>query len=299
MNDRYYINIIIRKIEKKLRWEKVSFWTDNEFRKLSNLIYEDTSISISPQTLKRLFGKVKYKEVYKTQPATKDALARFLNYADWDDFIRDQSHSIATYLSLITNRISGGHGKRRSLLVLLAIVFIIASIFIISDLKDKPVTFYAENLTGVVPHTVSFHLDISKFRNKDIYLDLDENEAENQANMELLDKHLTLINHCFESPGFYNVRLSSKGKVLASAKIHVLSEGWISYYFNDDNFILRKFIFGLEKRVSDTVNDGFLYISPKEINNRGLNGNTVYYLEHLIYKDFHISADRCLFEVGY
>jgi hypothetical protein len=299
MNDRYYINIIIRKIEKKLRWEKVSFWTDNEFRKLSNLIYEDTSISISPQTLKRLFGKVKYKEVYKTQPATKDALARFLNYADWDDFIRDQSHSIATYLSLITNRISGGHGKRRSLLVLLAIVFIIASIFIISDLKDKPVTFYAENLTGVVPHTVSFHLDISKFRNKDIYLDLDENEAENQANMELLDKHLTLINHCFESPGFYNVRLSSKGKVLASAKIHVLSEGWISYYFNDDNFILRKFIFGLEKRVSDTVNDGFLYISPKEINNRGLNGNTVYYLEHLIYKDFHISADSCLFEVGY
>ena len=80
MTDRYYINIIIRKIEKKLNWKKVSLWTDNEFKKLSLLILEETSISISPQTLKRLFGKVKYKDDYTTQPATKDALARFLGY---------------------------------------------------------------------------------------------------------------------------------------------------------------------------------------------------------------------------
>ena len=174
-----------------------------------------------------------------------------------------------------------------------------ASILILFDIKDKPVTFYAENVTGIVPHTVSFHLNISNFRNKDVYLDFDQNEAENATNVELLDKHLTLINHCFESPGYYNVRLSAKGKVLASAKIHVLSEGWTSYYFNDDNFILRKFVFGLEKRVKDDADDGMLYISPKELNNKGLNGNTVYYLEHLLYKDFHGSADSCLFEVRY
>jgi hypothetical protein len=299
MTDRYYINIIIRKIEKKLSWKKVSLWTDNEFKKLSILIYEDTSISISPQTLKRLFGKVKYKEAYTTQPATKDALAKFLNYNDWDAFIRDQSHSIFRYINLLNNRISGKYGKRSLLIVFLAIVFIIASVLVISDIKDKPVTFYAANVTGMVPHTVSFHLDLSPLRNKEVYLDFDQNEAENAANIELLDKHLTLINHCFESPGYYNVRLSSKGKVLASAKIHVLSEGWTSYYFNDDNFILRKFIFGLEKQVRDSTDDGILYISPKDLNNKGLNGNTVYYLEHLLYKDFRLSADSCLFEIKY
>jgi hypothetical protein len=299
MTDRYYINIIIRKIEKKLSWKKVSLWTDNEFRKLSSLIYEDTSISISPQTLKRLFGKVKYKEVYTTQPATKDALAKFLNYSNWDAFIRDQDHSIFRSISLISYRISGKHSKGRLLFVLLAIIFIIASVLIISDIKDKPVKFYAQNVTGMVPHTVSLHLDLSHVRNKEVYLDFDQNEAENATNVELLDRHLTLINHCFESPGYYNVRLLSKGKVLASTKIHVLSEGWTSYYFNDDNFTLRKFIFGLEKRVSDSTADGILYISPKALNNRGLNGNTVYYLEHLLYKDFQVSADSCLFEVKY
>ncbi|MBK8884989.1 MAG: hypothetical protein IPN67_22355 [Bacteroidales bacterium] len=93
MNDRYYIRIIIRKIEKKLNWSKVTFWTDNEYKKLSSLIYEDTSISISAQTLKRLFGKIKYKDDYKAQPATKDALARFLNYSNWDAFISGHQQS--------------------------------------------------------------------------------------------------------------------------------------------------------------------------------------------------------------
>ncbi len=299
MNDRYYINIIIRKIEKKLLWKKVSLWTDNEFKKLSILIYDDTSISISPQTLKRLFGKVKYKDVYTTQPATKDALAKFLNYADWDAFIRDQSHTIYKNISLIGLRTSGKYRKGILLVVFPAIFFIVALILIIHGIKGKPVDFYAENVTGIVPHTVSFHFNISRFRNKEVYLDLDQNEAESATNTELLDKHLTLINHCFESPGYYNVRLSTKGRVLASAKIHVLSEGWTTYYFNDDNFILRKFVFGFEKRVSDSANNGILYISPKELNNKGFNGNTVYYLEHLLYKDFHGSADSCLFEVRY
>ena len=299
MTDRYYINIIIRKIEKKLSWKKVSLWTDNEFKKLSILIYEDTSISISPQTLKRLFGKIKYKEVYTTQPATKDALAKFLNYADWDAFMRDQTHGIHRFIPLISYRISGRHGKVSLLFGFLAIVFIVTSIIIIYLIGNEPVDFYAENVTGVVPHTVSLHFNISKFRNKEVYLDFDQNEAENATNVERLDNHLTLINHCFESPGYFNVRLSTKSRVLASAKIHVLSEGWTSYYFNDDNFILRKFIFGLEKQVRNTTADGILYISPKELNNRGFNGNTVFYLEYLLYKDFNLSADSCLFEVRY
>jgi hypothetical protein len=80
----------------------------------------------------------------------------------------------------------------------------------------EKVSLWTDNLTGLVPHTISSHLDISKFKNKVIYLDLDQNAAENEANMELPDKHLTLINHCFESPGYYNVRLSSKGKAPAS-----------------------------------------------------------------------------------
>jgi hypothetical protein len=152
---------------------------------------------------------------------------------------------------------------------------------------------------GIAPHTASFNYNISNFKSGEVYIDFDHNEAEDKSRLELLDNQRTLINHCFECPGFFNVRISSKGQVLASKKILVLSDGWKSYYFNDDNFSLRKFVFGIEKRINHVLYDGALYISPKELSSQGFNGNTVYYLEHLLYKDFKISADSCIFEVRY
>jgi hypothetical protein len=207
MNDRYYIKIIIRRIEKKLNWNKVSLWTDNDFKKLSLLIYEDTAISISPQTLKRLFGKVKYKIVYTTQPATKDALARFLDYPDWNTFVREQAHTIDNLFSF--RRItSAKYLNNRIMGLLLGIILVISSLFILWGNKKKTVTFYAENVTGFTPLTVSFHYDISSFKNKKVYIDFDNSEAEDISKGELLNNRLTLINHCFESPGFYNVKIS-------------------------------------------------------------------------------------------
>jgi hypothetical protein len=299
MNDRYYINIIIRRIEKKLGWKKVSLWTDNEFKKLGLLIYEKTAISISPQTLKRLFGKVKYKEVYHAQPATKDALARLIDYHDWDAFVKDQHYSIYKYLTVIRVSINGRLNKKSVALILSSVILAFLVIIVSRTISNTQITFYAENVTGMAPHTVSIHLNVSKLKNKDLYIDFDQSEEEDPSRGELIDKNLKLINHCFESPGYYNVKLVSKGKILASTKIHVLSEGWNSYYFNNDNFRLRKFVFELQNRVQKVEKNGILYISPAELINKGFNGNTVYYLEHLMYKDFHVSADNCVFEAGY
>ena len=63
MDEITYIHKIIKEIEKKLKWKNVDLWTDNDYKKLSRRIPENTKISISPQTLKRLFGKIKHKEL--------------------------------------------------------------------------------------------------------------------------------------------------------------------------------------------------------------------------------------------
>jgi hypothetical protein len=182
---------------------------------------------------------------------------------------------------------------------MVAVVFMILLLLVKKSLKNKEVVFHAENITGLAPHTVSIHLNLSNLGNKDVYIDFDQNEEEDPSGREQLDKNITLINHCFESPGYFNVKLISKDKLLASAKVHVLSEGWSSYYFNNDNFILRKFVFGLENKVQETENNGMLYISPAELSRQGFNGNTVYYLEYLLYRDFNVSADSCTLQVRY
>ena len=298
LNDRYYIEIIIARIEKKVGWGPISQWTDHEYKKLSACIYEETAISISSQTLKRLFGKIKYKNEYKVQPATRDALARFLGYTGWDNFTGEHKRTAGKIFSnirlprpRISNSVFIGAAAAGVVLTMVLLLRPAAG-------KKEVVTFYAENVTGMVPHTVSIHYDISGLKN-DVFIDFDQNEAEMNTEGELLDKQMKLINHCFESPGFFNVRLKSRGRLLDSVKVHVLSNGWSTYYFNDDNFRLRKFVFGLEHKVQAPDSTGMLYISPDELTRKGFNGNTVYYLEHMIYKDFRVSSDSCLLEVKY
>jgi len=299
MNDGYLVDIIILKIEKKLKWRKVVFWTDNEYKKLSLLIYRETNISISPQTLKRLFGKVKYKDVYTPQPATKDALARFLDYKSWEDFMHEQGNGGWSFVSWLHKITVNKTGRRLAVLISITAVGLMILVFVPAATRSRNITFYAENITGTTPHTVSFHYDITKLRDREVYINFDHSEAEEKSPGELLDRNRSLINHCFESPGFFNVTVFSEGTMLGSAKIHALSDGWASYCFNDDNFSLRKFVFGLEKKVRDTLEDGLLYISPGELNKQGFNGSTVFYLEHMLYKDFKISADSCILEVRY
>jgi hypothetical protein len=246
-----------------------------------------------------LFGKVKYKDHYTVQPATKDALAKFLDYTDWDEFTKDQPQIIHGPNQKWSQRFSGKYFRTGAILLMVAVVFMILLLLVKKSLKNKEVVFHAENITGLAPHTVSIHLNLSNLGNKDVYIDFDQNEEEDPSGREQLDKNITLINHCFESPGYFNVKLISKDKLLASAKVHVLSEGWSSYYFNNDNFILRKFVFGLENKVQETENNGMLYISPAELSRQGFNGNTVYYLEYLLYRDFNVSADSCTLQVRY
>jgi hypothetical protein len=294
------INELCKGIEKKYNSEKIASWSDHDYKRLNQMIFEETNISISPQTLKRLFGKVKYKEGYTPQPATTDALAKFLGFKDWQAFVKAKNNrklfspDYKYYLNIAKS-------YKKVIIISLALVVLIliagAGIFFKSD--DQPVLFSAENLSGITPYTVSFHYDISKIKGNNVYIDFDQHETDDPLSKEKLDKNLHLINHCFESPGFYNVRLWVNGQIKSTIKVHILSDGWTSYYFNDDNCTLRKFVFGLEKRVKDINKDGLLYISPKDVNDQGFNGNTVYYLEHLLYKKFGLSADSCLWEVKF
>jgi hypothetical protein len=299
MNDIYYIEKISKEVEEKLKWKKIALWTDNDYKKLSHLIQEDTNISISPQTLKRLFGKVKYKVIYNAQPATKDALVMFLGYKDWSEFVSEKEnkeHLVNKFQQM--RNILNTHKKIFISIVVVAAIIIVISILIFLP-REKNVLFYAESYSGTSPFTVSIHYDISQIKGHDVFIDFDEKEAEDSLTREKLDKNRTVINHCFESPGLYNVALWVNGKVLSSFNVHVVSDEWTSYYFQDDNFSHRKFIFTLENRIKDEKDDGLLYISPKDIIDKGFNGNSVYYLEHLLYKDFMVCADSCELEVKY
>jgi hypothetical protein len=86
MNEKAALIICLQKIEEKVDWKPSEQWTDYDFKLLKKQIHSCSGISISTHTLKRLFGKIKYKSDYTPQHATKDALAQFIGYNSWEDF---------------------------------------------------------------------------------------------------------------------------------------------------------------------------------------------------------------------
>ncbi|GAA4463990.1 hypothetical protein GCM10023189_42670 [Nibrella saemangeumensis] len=79
-----------RLIEEKLGWGNSEVWTNRDFCELSETIFEQTQINLSPTTLKRIWGRVKYESLPNL--TTLDTLARFLGHENWRTFRQSYSN---------------------------------------------------------------------------------------------------------------------------------------------------------------------------------------------------------------
>jgi len=71
-------------MEQSLGWENSDTWNEYDYEKLSEFIFSKSDIRLSVSTLKRIWGKVQYKNTPAT--ATLNALARALDIEDWRAF---------------------------------------------------------------------------------------------------------------------------------------------------------------------------------------------------------------------
>ena len=82
--DETLIRQVKRLFEEKTGWGDSENWTNQDFLQLSELIREQTGVTLSHVTLKRVWGKVKYDSLPNTH--TLNTLAQFLGYDNWRDF---------------------------------------------------------------------------------------------------------------------------------------------------------------------------------------------------------------------
>jgi hypothetical protein len=81
--DETLIRQVKKMFEEKTGWGNSDTWTNQDFLQLSELIRDQTGITISHVTLKRVWGKVKYDSLPNTH--TLNTLAQYLGYDNWRD----------------------------------------------------------------------------------------------------------------------------------------------------------------------------------------------------------------------
>ena len=86
MTEHHLLLLCLEKVARKASNRPVPEWTDSVFIGLSHELEKQTGVRISRNTLKRLFGKMKIQADYKPQKETRNALAMFAGYRDWEDF---------------------------------------------------------------------------------------------------------------------------------------------------------------------------------------------------------------------
>ncbi len=326
-DESFYLQKCIQQVEEKLQWGKHKTWTNKDFNALSEQVSRVSRIYISPDTLKRVFGKIKTYHTYNPQTATRDALAIFLGYQNWIDFkqqsILPRSVPAGIPAKLTTagstvpessltqpqtsppgNGHSGkaaGAGSTRGWFAFLGVSFgllLVAGYLLTSEKKAVPevpkmahagdFVFKGHHTKGYAPFTATFHYDITRLPADSVFIHL------GQKDKFYLPKEKKVFTHTYLTPDWHEVKLVAGGKVLSRMHVHVLSRGWEGSTHSDQG--LRPI--GKEGE-GISMRGGVLQASLQQIQEGEVDTNRIFYSNLHNFRDFGVDGDNMQFEVRF
>ncbi len=286
------LKICLQRIEEKLQWGSSREWVNAHFVHLSEKITAASRISISPHTLKRLYGKIKYKEDHNPQLETRNALAIFLGYQDWEDFARHAAgplHPEACERPLA--RVAVAERRRVGrMALLLGVVGVLTGVSFFTPLWSHShvapkASLRGKHLKGFPPLTAIFDYYVSARPSDSVSIYFEGYNARRP-----LPRDKRTITQWYEFPGYFQVRLLAGEQELASLGVHALSHGWKSIAASEDLGRL------YHLAPARAARDGHLYVSPAEVLASRVDTNQRYWVLFRNVREFNASGDDCVFE---
>ena len=229
-------------IELSLGWGESNLWTNDDFERLSDEIWEKTRIRLSVSTLKRIWGRVRYKNFPNS--VTLNALAGFLNYDHWRDFckthpFKDENDPVGrehTQIpSVITNtdkqsNVSGKAWYRsitRAVLVALLILGFGSWLLRKSIARKQPLdaenfSFSSRKVTDDLPNSVVFHYDASAAKDSRVMIQ----QSWDSSRREKIDARGHEYTSIYYYPGYFKAKLLINGRIVKETPVFIQTKGW-------------------------------------------------------------------------
>ena len=271
------LDLCCKKIEEKMGAKPIADWRSADYNNLNSQLGRQTKVYLSENTLKRIFGRLKTPTRYYPQKATRDALAQFIGYRDWQEFelinrftpLQTPAEQRSLSLDTIGAKPTSPFKFRirrfwfyLGAAILILIISIAGLLFYSKNDEVKPgdVKLICENPNGEVPHTAVFKL-LHKGK-----LDGDEQFA-----IDFMDEGpLTPIKtnqevvQFFKNPGVVHVRLLHRDKVIDTLTVSMQTKGWVA---NSGNDSLSAFPIAKLRPLSKDM----LFVSASQLDSAGLN----------------------------
>ena len=256
----------LHKIEEKLAWGDGKNWSSADFQQLSDLILQNTKVMLSPSTLKRVWGRVKYDG--KPTTSTLNALAQFIGYENWSAFIV-QENSSAIYENAPHQKI-----KRKKIFIFwclgaAALSFLAFSFFYKTDknhspsnqpLSAKDFAFSSQPVVKSIPNSVVFTYDASKAPDDSIFIQQNWDPRRRERVLKNNTKHTSI----YYEPGYYTAKLVVSKQVVSEHPLLIPTAGWLGMIDHSPIPIyLKQQEFVQKKELNAPISNVLTYVNPK------------------------------------
>ncbi len=210
-------------IEHKLGWGKSTEWHSDVFIELSELIQKETNVLLSPITLKRVWGKVQYKN--SPSISTLNTLSQFAGYSNWRDFKNKENDNTLSWIKKVIS-------SHIAIITISAAIMTIAFISFYSMVDTKKdvnkispasIKFSSRPIIEGLPNSVVFDFDLSTFESDSIYIQqywdptktIKLARSQNQATGQ------------YYYPGYFKAKLLVDGTIIKEHDLFIKTNGWL------------------------------------------------------------------------
>ncbi|QEH41210.1 hypothetical protein [Chitinophaga sp. XS-30] len=232
-----YIKRCLQEIEALINRGDAARWTNYDFEKLSELIADKTNVQLSVSTLKRVWGKVTYKNAPSL--TTLNTLAQFLGWTDWRAYTappRPSAGQLPNDLATVETARPLKRNKRALLYAVpeIAILVVLAGLFAFSGKKPKPdPSKFSFSLNKVisegVPNSVVFTYDATAAQTDSVHIA----QTWDIRRKTLVSRDRHTHSAIYYYPGFFNAKLLIDGEVMKSENLQITSDGWLCLAENE------------------------------------------------------------------
>ncbi|WP_217604172.1 hypothetical protein [Chitinophaga sp. GbtcB8] len=225
------IDKLLRIIEQKLDWGDSTAWQSRDFENLQQLILDETGVSLSASTLRRVWGRVTYNSLPSI--TTLDTLARFAGTANWRQFVKehtDHDNAAAPAVPLPVSKPAKRQPGRLvwmlagSVMISLTLLGIFALKKTPPPVKKSDYQFAVKPVTRTIPNSVIFTYDAVAAPTDSVYIQ----QSWDKRRRTLVSKNQHTHTSVYYEPGFYVAKLVADNQVVKEIPLLIPTDGWLA-----------------------------------------------------------------------
>ncbi|ARS38421.1 hypothetical protein CA265_01445 [Sphingobacteriaceae bacterium GW460-11-11-14-LB5] len=297
------LDICCKKVAVKVGKKDISEWKNSDFIKLSELLHDQTKVTLSDHTLKRIFGKLKTSTRYFPQKATRDALAQFIGYRDWHEFELLNPLQIEKIDSVQKQPMAEPETEPVTKSPATKMAYLFGTLFLLilslgfgfyffypNFNKIEQIKLICINPEGGTPHSAIFNLAI-KGKGTDIPSDFTIDFGDRKRKKNIAPNQA--VNHYYELPGRFYPTLHAKDVVVDTAVVYLKTKGWsilTSLPADTSRF------YSVYSKINGQ--NGVFRATAAEISAAGIDTNKTFYVSYINIKPTTINADNLKLKVN-